>query len=119
MVVVQGVWLSGTGLAFGLAGGLAFGRLLGNVLYGVAPNDPQAMTAVVGLLMIIAMAACYMPARHATRPDLTTLLRPLRPSRNERSHHERAVEIRRGVRDWMYGVRRARRYPRASRLGWV
>jgi predicted permease len=75
LVVVQGVWLSGVGLAFGLAGGLACGRLLGSVLYGVAPNDPGVVLAVVPLLLIVAMAACYWPARQATRPDLTTLLR--------------------------------------------
>jgi putative ABC transport system permease protein len=75
MVVVQGVWLCVAGLAFGLAGGLASGRLLGTVLYGVTPNDPKAVIAVVVLLMIVSIAACYVPARQATRPDLTTLLR--------------------------------------------
>jgi predicted permease len=75
MVVVQGVWLCVAGLAFGLAGGLASGRLLGNVLYGVTSNDPLAVIAVVTFLMIVSMAACYVPARQATRPDLTTLLR--------------------------------------------
>ena len=47
MVVVQGAWLCGAGLAFGLAGGLAFGRLLGTVLYGVAPNDLYTVVGVV------------------------------------------------------------------------
>ena len=75
MVVVQGAWLCVAGLAFGLAGGLASGRLLGNVLYGVTSNDPLAVIAVVAFLMIVSMAACYVPARQATRPDLTTLLR--------------------------------------------
>jgi putative ABC transport system permease protein len=77
LVIVQGAWLCGAGLAFGLGAGLASGRLLGTVLYGVAPNDLRTMTAVVALLMISSLAACYVPARQATRADLTTLLRDI------------------------------------------
>jgi predicted permease len=75
IVVVQGVWLCGAGLAFGLAGGLASGRLLGTVLYGVVPNDLYTVFGVVILLMVISMAASYVPARLATRPDVIALLR--------------------------------------------
>jgi putative ABC transport system permease protein len=75
IVVVQGVWLCGAGLAFGLAGGLASGRLLGAVLYGVAPNDLYSVLGVIVLLMITSMAASYAPARRATRPDVIALLR--------------------------------------------
>ena len=75
MVVVQGAWLSGTGLAFGLAGGLAFRRLLGKVLYGVDPYDLYTVVGVVVLLMITSVAASYVPARRATRPDVIALLR--------------------------------------------
>jgi putative ABC transport system permease protein len=67
IVVVQGVWLCGVGLAFGLAAGLASGRLLGSVLYGVAPNDFYTVLGVVGLLVSGAVAASYVPARRATR----------------------------------------------------
>jgi ABC-type antimicrobial peptide transport system permease subunit len=73
--MAQGAWLCAAGLAFGLGAGLASGRLLGAVLYGVAPNDFQTVVAVVAFLMIISMAACYVPAREATRAELTTLLR--------------------------------------------
>jgi predicted permease len=75
IVVVQAVWLCGAGLVFGLAGGLASGRLLGAVLYGVAPNDFYTVLGVVVLLMMIAVAASYVPARRATRPDVVGLLR--------------------------------------------
>jgi putative ABC transport system permease protein len=75
VVVVQGVWLCGLGLAFGLAGGVASGRLLGTVLYGVAPSDLYTVLGVVVLLMITSVAASYVPARRATRPDVTALLR--------------------------------------------
>lgn len=75
MVMVQGAWLCGVGLAFGLAGGLASGRLLGRVLYGVAPNDLHTVFGVVVLLMITSVGASYVPARRATRPDVIALLR--------------------------------------------
>ena len=75
IVVVQGVWLCGAGLALGLAGGLASGRLLRTVLYGVASNDLYTVGGVVVLLMITSVAASYVPARRATRPDVIALLR--------------------------------------------
>jgi predicted permease len=75
IVVVEGIWLCGAGLAFGLAAGLASGRLLGGVLYGVAPNDLYTVSGVVVLLMITSVAASYVPARRATRPDVAALLK--------------------------------------------
>jgi predicted permease len=75
MVVVQVVWLGGTGLALGLAGGLACARLLGAVLYGVAPNDEYTVSGVVAFLTITAAAAGYVPARRATRSDVMAVLR--------------------------------------------
>ncbi len=77
MVVRQGAWLCGAGLALGLGAGLVAGRLLGTLLYGVAPNDLETVVVVVILLAMVAMAACYVPARQATRVDLTTLLREI------------------------------------------
>jgi len=75
MFVVQGIWLCGAGLAFGLAGGLASGRLLGTVLYGVAPNDLYTASGVIVLVMITSVAASYVPARLATRLDVVALFR--------------------------------------------
>ena len=75
IVVVEGVWLCGAGLALGLAGGLASGRLLGAVLYGVTANDAYTVSGVVAFLMITSVAASYVPARRATRPDVIALLR--------------------------------------------
>jgi putative ABC transport system permease protein len=75
LVIVQGVWLCGVGLAFGLGGGLASGRLLGTALYGVAPNDFYTVLGVVCLLLITSVAASYVPARLATRLDVIVLLR--------------------------------------------
>jgi hypothetical protein len=75
VVVVQGLWLCGVGLAFGLTAGLAFGRLLGTVLYGVAANDIGTVSGVGVLLGATAVVASYGPARRATRPDAMALLR--------------------------------------------
>jgi putative ABC transport system permease protein len=75
VVVVQGLWLCGAGLAFGLAGGLVSGRLLGTVLYGVAFYDLYTVLGVIALLMITSVIASYVPARQATRPDVIALLR--------------------------------------------
>jgi predicted permease len=77
MVVLQGACLCGAGLALGLSGGLASGRLLGTLLYGVAPNDLRTVIAVVILLLAVSMTSCYVPARQATRADLTSLLRDI------------------------------------------
>ena len=73
MVVVQGIWLCGAGLAFGLGAGLASGRLLGAVLYGVVPNDFYTVSGVIVLVMITSVAASYVPARLATRLDVAAL----------------------------------------------
>ena len=75
MVVLQGIWLCGAGLAFGLASGLASGRLLRTVLYGVAPNDLYTASGVIVLLLITSVTASYVPARLATRLDVAALFR--------------------------------------------
>jgi ABC-type antimicrobial peptide transport system permease subunit len=75
MVVVQGIWLCGAGLAFGLASGLASGRLLRTVLYGIATNDLYTVSGVIFLVMITSVAASYVPARLATRLDVAALFR--------------------------------------------
>jgi putative ABC transport system permease protein len=66
-------------VALGLAGGVgaAFGasRLLASVLFGVGPSDPLTLTAALAVLATIALLACYMPARRATRIDPLSALR--------------------------------------------
>ena len=75
MVVAQGAWLCGTGLAVGLAGGLASERLIGSVLYGVAANDLYTAAGVVVFVTVTSVMASYLPARRATQPDTLALLR--------------------------------------------
>jgi putative ABC transport system permease protein len=75
MFVGEGLTLSVTGLAVGLAGALWFGRAASSLLFGVTATDPLTFTAVSSLLTVVAIAACYVPARRATRIDPIAALR--------------------------------------------
>ena len=75
MVVARGLSLTGAGLALGLALAWALTRTLQNLLYGVDAADPATFGAVAGVLGIIALAACYLPARRASRLDPIAVLR--------------------------------------------
>jgi predicted permease len=74
-VVRHGVALAAVGIGIGLAASLAVTRLLGAMLYDVKPGDPVTLIAVTLLLMLVALAACYIPARRATRVDPLVALR--------------------------------------------
>jgi predicted permease len=75
MILVQGARLAGLGLTIGLLAALAATRFLVSFLYGVQPTDPLTFMAVSALLVAIALLACYLPARRATRVDPTVALR--------------------------------------------
>ena len=74
-VVRQGVALAAIGLAIGAAGSLALTRLLSSMLFEVQPGDPITLIGVSLLLMLVALAACYIPARRASRIDPLVALR--------------------------------------------
>jgi putative ABC transport system permease protein len=74
-VLGEGVRLTMTGLAVGLVCALIVTRLVAGVLYGVSPADPATFAAVVLALLVVALLACAIPARRATRIDPTIALR--------------------------------------------
>jgi predicted permease len=75
LVVKQGLMLAFVGAAAGIAVALALTRYLTSMLYGVHANDPITIAAVAALLCLVALAACYIPARRATRVDPLVALR--------------------------------------------
>jgi putative ABC transport system permease protein len=75
LVLAQGLRLTVAGLALGLAGAFGVTRLLSSMLYGVTPGDPLTFFVVSCLLTGVALLACYVPARSATRVDPMVALR--------------------------------------------
>jgi putative ABC transport system permease protein len=75
IVVVRGLSLTAVGLTIGLGLAWALTQTLQNLLYGVAAADPTTFGAVVALLALIALGACYLPARRASRLDPIAVLR--------------------------------------------
>jgi putative ABC transport system permease protein len=74
-VVRRGIALAGIGIAAGCVGAVAIGRLLTSLLYGLSATDPLALAVAVALLSLVALAACWLPARRASRIDPVTALR--------------------------------------------
>src|ERR1051325_8153610 len=75
MVVGQGLKLILIGLALGLVGAFALTRIMTSLLFGVSTVDPLTFAAVSALLALVALAACYIPARRATKVDPMIALR--------------------------------------------
>jgi len=75
LVLGQGLSMTLTGLAIGLAVSLAATRFLRTLLFGVATTDVLTYASVVVLLCVVATAACYIPARRATKVEPTEALR--------------------------------------------
>ena len=75
MIVGEGLRLTLIGVATGIAGSLALMRFLSSMLYGVTSTDPLTVAAVSFLLLLVALFACYLPARRAVRLDPLAALR--------------------------------------------
>ena len=75
MVVSDGMKLAAFGLAIGLVASIVVMKYLDSQLYGVKARDPLTFIGVVALLAVVALAACYFPARRATKVDPLVALR--------------------------------------------
>ena len=75
LVVGQGMWLAGIGVAIGVVAALAGARVLSGLLFGVAPTDPVSFAVPIVVLGLAAFVACYGPARRAARIDPMAALR--------------------------------------------
>jgi ABC-type antimicrobial peptide transport system permease subunit len=75
LVLGQGVRLTIAGAIVGVLGSLALTRLLKSELFGIKPTDPVTLIGAAVLMLLVALAACYLPARRATHIDPLVALR--------------------------------------------
>ncbi len=75
LIVRQGIKLALGGVLLGLGGALALTRLLKTFLFGVSPTDPLTFALIALLLLLVALLACWLPARRATKVDPLIALR--------------------------------------------
>ena len=75
LVITQGMWLVGIGLVVGLVAAFGLTQFLKGMLYGVTAFDPSVLASVTALLAVVALAACWLPARRAARVDPVIALR--------------------------------------------
>jgi ABC-type antimicrobial peptide transport system permease subunit len=75
LIVGQGLKLVLSGIVIGVVSALALQRVIGKLLFGISPTDPLTFTMIPFLLIGVALLACWIPARRATKVDPLTALR--------------------------------------------
>jgi putative ABC transport system permease protein len=71
----RGIWLAAIGLGIGVALAFVLARLMASLMFGVSATDPLIFAGIPALLAFVAIAACYLPSRRATRVDPMIALR--------------------------------------------
>jgi putative ABC transport system permease protein len=74
-VMVEGAQMAVVGVVVGVLAALGLTRLMAGLLYGVSAVDPVTFASVVGVLLVVALVACYIPAYRAMRVDPIVVLR--------------------------------------------
>ena len=69
LVLGQGLGIAAIGIVLGIGGAMALSQLTSSLLYGVSPSDPVTYVSVAAVIAIVAVAACVVPTRRATRVD--------------------------------------------------
>jgi ABC-type antimicrobial peptide transport system permease subunit len=75
LIVSQGLRLTALGVLLGSIASLGLTSLLGDTLYRVSPRDPAAFVAAFGVMAVVSLAACFVPAWRATHTDPVRALR--------------------------------------------
>jgi ABC-type antimicrobial peptide transport system permease subunit len=75
MVLKQGVIITAIGMVLGLVCAIGLSRVVASMLYGVSATDPLTFLFITLLLSVVALAACYIPARRATKVDPVIAIR--------------------------------------------
>ena len=75
LILRQGLWKAGIGVALGLLGAALLSRSMTSLLFNVQPTDPVVYAAMSFVLIAVALLASYLPARHASKIDPLAALR--------------------------------------------
>jgi predicted permease len=75
MILRDGVFTTAIGVTLGIAGSLFVTRAMESLLFGVSPTDPVTFAGITSVLVLVTLAACWIPARRATRVDPLVALR--------------------------------------------
>jgi ABC-type antimicrobial peptide transport system permease subunit len=75
MILRESTWLAGTGIVAGVGAALLLTRLIKSMLYGIQPYDPATLAGGVLILLVVALAASWIPARRAARVQPMQALR--------------------------------------------